>query len=56
MTPEQYLDYLIDTCEAHARGETEIGVQPVELKTLRTLMQSQKAMLSFAVNKNGNPA
>jgi hypothetical protein len=56
MTPEAYLNYLIESCEAHARGDTSIGVQPSELKTLKALMQSEQARLTLAVNKNGNPA
>lgn len=61
MTAEQYLDYLIESAEMCASGQTSIHVQPIELKTLKALISSENGLRVYidrtvAVTKNGNPA
>lgn len=42
MKAAEYLDYLIDAAKTHAEGRSEIGVQPVELVTLKALLTAEQ--------------
>jgi hypothetical protein len=48
MTAEKYLDYLIESADMHARGDTSIGIQPVELRTLKALLNAEQKVREAA--------